>query len=107
VLQFVVTTKLAGTSQRTPVPFLGVMAEAAVANRPRFGCYSLARSRFSYTEAAERGGLGQQCRSNVRTNVLPSGRQIAISSASTTYMHTCLLRATFATLSMLTVDVIS
>jgi hypothetical protein len=29
-----------------------------VANRPRFGCYSPARSRFSYTEVAE-GSAGQ------------------------------------------------
>jgi hypothetical protein len=50
-----------------------------VANRPRFGCCSPARSRFSYTEVAEssagqtpaeRGGLRQRGRSNVYIDVL-------------------------------------
>ena len=51
----------------------------SVANRPRLGCYSPARGKFSYTEVAEgsagqapteRGGLRQQGRLNVYIDVL-------------------------------------
>ena len=44
--------------------------DGIVASRPRFGCYSPALSRFSYTEAAEQGGLRQRGSPNVYIDVL-------------------------------------
>jgi hypothetical protein len=67
----IVLNRMPRTSGRSvSLKDMNLTRSGSVASRPRFGCYSPARTGSAGQAPAERGGLRQQGRSNVYINVL-------------------------------------